>query len=132
MDSAALARQNFLRAKALLAKNRLRDALTFLENAVGLDDSQAPYHMELGKVLSRNPRRRADAETHLQRATEIDPTAADGYYELALFYLRTGRPVDAERLFRETLTWDQQHHGARAELDSLTKSSGGLGGMFKG
>ena len=131
LDHATLARQNFARAKALLARNRLHEALTFLENAVNLDDSRAPYHLELAKVLSRNPRRRADAETHFQRANEIDPTSADGYFELGQFYARSGRTDDAKRLFREALRWDQQHRGARAQLDALGKGKG-RGGLFGG
>ena len=60
-DTGYLARQNFLRARALAAQRKFTEAVTFLENAISLDPRQAEYHLELGLVLSRNPRHREEA-----------------------------------------------------------------------
>jgi tetratricopeptide (TPR) repeat protein len=118
-----LARQNFVRAMALLAKKRFHDAVTFLENAIQLDDSQATYHLELGQVLSRNPRRRDDAERHLRRAAELDPASPKPYFALGELLLKVGRGEEAASMFRETLRWEAGHAEAQARLKEI--GSGG-------
>jgi curved DNA-binding protein CbpA len=118
-DTAYLARENYARAKVLLDKKRLQDAVRFLENAIQLDESKSEYHLELGRVLTLNPRRRADAERHLQRATEINPTAAVGYVELGRLYAKMGRRDDAASAFREALRWEPEDAAAQRELANL-------------
>ncbi len=72
-ESSYLAKQNYLRGRALIEKRRFAEAVTFLENAAQLDSTQASYHLELGLLLARNPRRRADAERKLIPAAEPEP-----------------------------------------------------------
>lgn len=105
-DTAHLARQNFLRGRALVALRKLQDALPFLENAVELDEDRAEYRLELGLLLSKNPRRRSDAERHLLRASELAPTSVLAYTTLAHLYLRAGETAAAARMFQEALRWD--------------------------
>jgi curved DNA-binding protein CbpA len=118
-DTGYLARQNFLRAKAALDRRRLAEALSFLENAVRLDESNAEYLRELGRVLSTNPRRRNEAEEHLRRAIAIDPSAAEPYVTLGDLLARADRVAEATELLREALRWDPDHGPARSRLQEF-------------
>ena len=111
-DTGYLARQNFLRGRALASQKKYSEAVTFLENAVQLDPGQANYHLELGLVLSRNPRLREDAERSLLRAVDLAPTLVVAYVALGSMYLRAGRAGRASRMAREALRWEPDHIGA--------------------
>jgi tetratricopeptide (TPR) repeat protein len=115
-DTGYLARQNFLRGKVLASHRKFVEAVTFLENAIQLDPAQAEYHLELGLVLSRNPRRREDAERHLLQAIDLAPTLVAGYVTLGQMYLRAGHPGRASRMAREGLRWEPENAAASALL----------------
>ena len=116
-DTGYLARQNFLRGRALAAQRKYTEAVTFFENAVSLDPAQAEYHLELGLVLSRNPRHREEAERHLLQAIDLAPTVVAGYVALGQMYLKAGRHGRAGRMAREALRWEPGHLEA-AELSA--------------
>jgi curved DNA-binding protein CbpA len=118
-DRAYLARQNYLRARGLIERGRLTDAVTSLENAIQLDGGRAEYRLELGLLLARNPRFRQQAEIHLIEANRLDPTLVEGYLALGNLYLKQQRGADAGRLFREVLRWEPGHLEARARLKEL-------------
>jgi tetratricopeptide (TPR) repeat protein len=108
-DTGYLARQNFLRARALAAQRKFTEAVTFLENAISLDPRQAEYHLELGLVLSRNPRHRDEAERHLLETIELSPTSVGAYVALGRMYLKAGRAGRAGEMAREALRWEPGH-----------------------
>ena len=108
-DSAYLARQNFLRGRALAASRKYTEAVTFLQNAVSLDPAHADYHAELGLVLSRNPRRREEAERHLLQAINLAPALVSPYVALGQMYQKAGRLGRAGRMAREALRWEPGH-----------------------
>jgi tetratricopeptide (TPR) repeat protein len=108
-DTGYLARQNFLRARALAAQRKFTEAVTFLENAISLDPRQADYHLELGLVLSRNPRHREEAERHLLETIELSPTTVGAYVALGRMYLKGGRAEHAGQMAREALRWEPGH-----------------------
>lgn len=118
-DTQYLARQNFLRAKALLERRHHAEAVRFLENAVRLDGSVAEYRLELGLLLARNPRQRGDAELHLLRTTELEPASTAAYLALGQIYARAGRTPHAAAMFREALRWDPGNAQASAHLAEL-------------
>ena len=117
--TAHLARQNFLRAKELIERRRFSEAAGYLENAIRQNDAEAEYHLELGELLAGNPRRRPDAEEHLLRAAELDPSLPRTYLALGHLYRKAAREADAARLFREVLRWDPSNSEAAAELSRL-------------
>lgn len=121
-DTGFLAQQNFLRGKALLEKRRFSDAVSFLENAIKLDDSQAKFHLELGRVLAMNPRHRARAEASLLRASELDPSLPEIYSTLGDLYLRAGEKEEAARMFRESLRWEPFFDEAARRLKEMGAS----------
>jgi tetratricopeptide (TPR) repeat protein len=108
-DTGYLARQNFLRARALAAQRKFTEAVTFLENAISLDPRQAEYHLELGLVLSRNPRHREEAERHLLETIDLSPTAVGAYVALGRMYLKAGQTGRAALMAREALRWEPGH-----------------------
>ncbi len=118
-QTAVLARQNFMRARELVAKRRLTEAVQFLENAIEIDQTNATYHYELGKLLSGNPRRRDDAEKHLLQARSLDPAHAETYVALGYVYARTGRTDEAETMYREALRWQPGHPEATERLKEM-------------
>lgn len=118
-ETAFLAKQNYMRGRALATQKRWNEALTFLENAVRMDGTQADYHRELGELLARNPRRRADAERHLLMAAELSPAHASSYVQLGQLYRRAGLVGLAARMFQEALRWDPTNVGASAALDEV-------------
>ena len=118
-DKAYLAKENFAKAKILLDKKRYKDAVTFLENAVQLDNTKFEYQLELGRVLIRNPRRRQDAEQYLKHATTLDPTSVRGFMALGQLYGKMGRKDEAARAFGEVLRWEPNNAEAKRELKNL-------------
>jgi tetratricopeptide (TPR) repeat protein len=105
-DTAYLARQNFLRGRALAAQRKLTEAVSFLENAVKLDPGQVEFQLELGLVLAKNPRHRAAAERHLLQVIELSPAVVSAYIALAHLYAKAGRPGRAARMAKEAMRWD--------------------------
>jgi len=118
-DTAYLARENYARARVLLEKRRFQDAVVFLENAIQLDDTKSDYHLELGRVLIRNPRRRADAEQCLRRAVQLDPTSVASFLALGQLYRKMGRDDEAREAFGEALRWEPTNVEAARELEQM-------------
>ena len=118
-DKRQLARENYARAKLLLKKKKLQEAVTFLENAIELDEANATYHLELGRVLLLNPRRRSDCEDHLVRAIELDPTSSAASLALGDLYAKTGRKDQARHMFNEVLRWEPENAEARQRIKQL-------------
>ena len=131
-DSAYLAKQNFLRGRALAAQRKFTEAVTFLENALSLDPSQPEYHLELGLVLSRNPRHREDAERRLLQAIDLAPTVVSAYVALGQMYLKAGRLGRAGRMAREALRWEPDHLEARELLAAAGNAPDERGDLQEG
>ncbi len=117
-DTGYLARQNFLRGRALASQRKFTEAVSFFENAISQDPGQAEYHLELGLVLSLNPRHREEAERHLLQAVELYPASVAAYVALGQMYLRAGRPGPAARMAREAMRWEPGHIEAGELLDA--------------
>ncbi|ANM28687.1 hypothetical protein ABI59_02230 [Acidobacteria bacterium Mor1] len=130
-DSGYLARQNFLRGKELADRKRWQDALTFLQNAIEMDDSQADFHVEIAIVKTQNPRLRGEAEEHLERALGLEPSSTRGLMAMGNLYLKTGREDQAAAKFREVLNWEPGHLEAGAALSAL-EGSPKKRGLFRG
>ena len=118
-QTAVLARQNFMRARELISKKRLTEAVQFLENAIEIDATNPTYHLELGKLLSGNPRRRDEAEKHLLQAKRLDPANAEAYVGLGQTYAKMGRTHEAELMYREALRWKPGHIEAKEALEEM-------------
>ena len=123
-DAGYLARQNFIRAKVLIQKGQYQPAVTFLENAIEQQENVPEYHMELGRVLTRNPRRREEAEQHLRHAVELDPTVGESHHALADFLVKRERNEEAQRAIEEGLKWVPGDRKLSALQEELTPRKG--------
>lgn len=114
-----VARDNYRAGQHLLRKGQFVKALPYLENAVKADGSSATYLEALGAVQSLNPRHKAEAETHLKQAIELNRSGASAYLKLGLHYARCGRTDEARALLKQALSWDSQCEPARMLLPGL-------------
>jgi tetratricopeptide (TPR) repeat protein len=130
-DTAYLARQNYARGKLLVDKKQLSDAVRFFENAVELDPSKALYHLDLGRILILNPRRRPEAEEFLNKSVAMNPALVEAYLALGELYEKTDRVERAVSSYEEALRWEPTHETAQERLAAL-QSTGRRKGLFKG
>jgi curved DNA-binding protein CbpA len=130
-DTAYLARQNFARGKLLVDKKQLPDAVKFFENAIELDPSRAVYHLELGRILILNPRRRSEAEELLNKTVAMNPALVEAYIALGELYEKTDRAEQAVSSYEEALRWEPTHETAQERMAAL-KVAGRRKGLFKG
>lgn len=105
-DTSQVARQNYLKGRALATQRRFNEAAGFLESAVQQDPQRPEYRLELGLLLARNPRRRREAEEQLLRAADLAPSLAPAYRGLGEIYLRAEMRAAGCRLLREARRWD--------------------------
>jgi curved DNA-binding protein CbpA len=118
-DSSHLARQNYTAAKALIKRGELRKAIKFLENAIDLEENVPEYHVEFGSVIARNPVRREEAEEHLRRGLELDPTVLAAHTALADVLVKREKPTNAIQILNEALKWFPDHPDIKQRLKEL-------------
>lgn len=123
-DQAILAKQNYLRGKALTDEGKPAEALKFLQNAVELEPNRPEYLRLLGTVQAKNPRLRMEAEATLLKAIELDPARADGYLQLGMLYRRMGDIEKSIERLRECLKWDPTNGEAGTALAEMTRTVG--------
>jgi cytochrome c-type biogenesis protein CcmH/NrfG len=112
-------------------KKQMQDSVKFFENAIELDPSKAAYHLELGRVLILNPRRRTDAEQLLKTSISMNPALVDAYLALGELYEKTDRLDEAASSYDEALRWEPGNDVAQARIAEL-KSPARRKGLFKG
>jgi tetratricopeptide (TPR) repeat protein len=142
----------YKRGRGAFARSDLQAAAHLLRQAVNLDPGQSTYHYQLGMTLfilsqaraehkhdkgchvtckmggnlTRNQRIRHEAEQHLLKASELEPSNSDIKLKLALLYKDAHMDRKAHQYFYEALMLDPNCHIARVELgmeDSRTKDS---------
>lgn len=129
-DERARAGQRFQEGRRLYADGKFYEAIGALLEAVRLDDEQARYHRLLGRAYARNPKWRASAIEHFQRAIELDEYDEGTYLSLGEVYELDGREEDARRAFQRVLSLDPSHPRAREKLKKKSVVSR-LKSMFK-
>jgi curved DNA-binding protein CbpA len=118
-DTQELARQNYLRGKALVEMGKMTDAVKFLQNAVDAEQNNADYRRTLASAQAGNPRLRREAIANYARAIELEPAVADTYLKIAMLYRRIGEMDKAEASLRECLKrdpWNPEAGRALAEI----------------
>ena len=123
-DASYLARQNFVAAKSLIKRKQVRQAIKFLENAIELEENIPEYHVEFGKAIGLNPRRRAEAEEHIRRGLELDPTVLDAHTALADLLVKRDRNKNAILVLQEALKWFPDHPELKSRLAELGATGG--------
>ncbi len=123
-DTTHLARQNYLAAKSLIKRKQFRQAIKFLENAIELEENVPEYHVEFGSLIGLNPVRREEAEEHLRRGLELDPTVLDGHTALADLLVKRDKPTNAIQVLNEGLKWFPEHPELKRRLKELGAGEG--------
>ena len=136
------AAQRYQQGRSRYEQKDVHAAEHLFREAVRLDPSQPHYHYHLavtlmilsqarhehthhegchvtcnlGGSLVSNPRVRYEAEQHLLRAAELDPSNVKVRLTLGLLYKEAGLTKKAEIAFREALLLDGRNSVARREL----------------
>jgi len=92
-----IARDAFERAQPLVEAGRLDDALTLLRTAVHHAPDEVAYHVALGRALARTPQTSREAVQVLERATQLAPTNAAAFADLAAVLARQGLRLRAQK-----------------------------------
>jgi curved DNA-binding protein CbpA len=114
-----VARQNFLRGRALVEMGKPAEAVTFLQNAVDLDPGRGEYWRVLAQIQAGNPRMRREAEMNYIRAIALEPANAENYLRLGLVYRRLGEIDRAIERLNESLKWDPSLEEAKLALQEI-------------
>jgi Flp pilus assembly protein TadD len=92
-----IARDAFERAQPLVEAGRLDDALTLLRTAVHHAPDEVAYHVALGRALARTPQTSRESVQVLERATQLAPTNAAAFADLAAVLVRQGLLLRAQK-----------------------------------
>ena len=104
-------------------RNGLQDALDLYLEALQQEPRSAEIHLSAGQVCLKL-RRINDAVDHLLRVREIDPTLAEGAYELGRAFLLAGRRAESEQNLQAAARLG--HQGADRLLRRIRTSPGQL------
>jgi curved DNA-binding protein CbpA len=94
---AEIARDAFERGQAAVEAGQLEEAVTLLRTAVHHDSGQAAYHAALGRVLAQVPQLAREAVQVLERATQLSPSSAGAFADLAVVLARQGMRLRAQK-----------------------------------
>jgi curved DNA-binding protein CbpA len=92
-----IARDAFERAQPLAEAGSLDEAVTLLRTAVHHAPTEAAYHAALGRVLARVPQAAREAVQVLERVTQLQPTNAGAFVDLAAVLARQGLRLRAQK-----------------------------------
>jgi curved DNA-binding protein CbpA len=92
-----IARDAFERAQPLVEAGGLDEALTLLRTAVHHAPAEPAYQLALGRALARTPQTSREAVQVLERVTQIAPTDAAAFAELAVVLARQGLRLRAQK-----------------------------------
>jgi tetratricopeptide (TPR) repeat protein len=136
------AEEYYKRGRALYERSDLHTAAHLLREAIKLDANRSSYHYQLGLVLStlsqarkehkhhkgchvtcrlggllaRNQRVRREAERHLLKAAELDPSNPEIKLKLGLLYKDAALDQKSQQYFYEALMLDANSKLAKLEL----------------
>lgn len=107
---------------AMVQQGKLREGLPFCREAATLQPQSADRAMALGAALAR-VNDIDEAERHLTRAVQLDPSLKHAYVELWTLYDRQGRTAQMKDIVAKYLTWNPRNIMFR-----ILKSERGLPG----
>ncbi len=115
----ALAEVKHRKALAHQTHGEYEMAIGLLTDAVTLAPDCARYHGELASLLEKVPMRREQAEHHLLRATELEPSNLFYHLQLGSFYRAVGLLARAEQQFALALKLDPVDRAAASALEEV-------------
>ena len=127
----------FQKGELLLKAGKLEDAEGLFREAIALNHAEAEFHAYLGVTLLRRGRKPPEAQSHVDKALELDPKLPSGLVFLASIKSEQGDDAAARNLLRKVLEQDPQNALARAEQQRIrakndpVKKPGFFSGLFK-
>src|SRR5687767_11422678 len=113
--------QRFIeQAMYALQQGEAQQAIAFADQACALVPSSADAHLIRGIALSQAGHAAAATEA-LNRAIQLSPHDAKGYYNLGLHYYKLGFRSEAAHLANEALRVERGHQGAVRLLELLSR-----------
>lgn len=124
----------FEEAKRKISEQDYSGAVSCLREAVELFPNSAKYRLVLGTTLSAFPTFIGEAEIHLRRVAQIEPTNVTPLIALGQMYLKAGMKPQAEKAFQDVLKIDPFSKIARDALGAPEpeKPKSFLDRLFKG
>jgi curved DNA-binding protein CbpA len=119
LDKGKMAETLFRAGRNSLTNRDFEDAARQFKECVWLVPENAHYHHHLALAQSEIAAMRKEAEQHLLKAIELEPTRPDSHLELGRLYLRVNLPKRAQAKFQEVLRWDPENRDARYLLQTL-------------
>jgi tetratricopeptide (TPR) repeat protein len=101
------------------------DPTTFWSYVLARDPQSSIAETAIGTLFVRE-RRYADAIVHLEHATMLDPTYAEGYDNLGIAYSNVGRVEDGITQFRKAIALSPRNHEAHNNLGIALARQGKL------
>ena len=102
-----------------LSRGEYEEAIRLMNDAVTLAPDCARYHGDLAALLEKVPMRREQAEQHLLRATELEPSNMFYHLQLGSFYRAIGLLSRAEQQFILALKLDPIDRAAVTALEEV-------------
>lgn len=102
-----------------LSRGEYEEAIRLMNDAVTLAPDCARYHGDLAALLEKVPMRREQAEQHLLRATELEPSNMFYHLQLGSFYRAVGLLSRAEQQFILALKLDPIDRAATTALEEV-------------
>jgi curved DNA-binding protein CbpA len=119
MDKDKMAEALFRAGKTSMTNGDFEDAVRQLKECVWLFPENARYHHHLALAQGEIGTMRKEAEQHLLKAIELEPTRPDSHLELGRLYLRVNLPKRAQAKFCDVLRWDPENRDAKYLLQTL-------------
>ena len=113
------------RGNEALAQGHLDEATRFYRKALALASNDVATLVNLGFVLNEQ-RRYAEARSHLEKATGLEPKHDDALYMLATVERKSGSPERAIELFRAALAVKPDFAECRRDLCRLLLERGDM------
>ena len=109
----------FQNGRACIAKREFEKAVEQLKGSVWICPKNAKYNLYLGIAEANIAKLRRDAEKHLLKALELDPSSVEACLELAKLYLSARLPRKAEQYLQQILSEDPEHLQARKLMEQV-------------
>ena len=119
MRNQSLAEIKHRKALVHQTQGEYESAIRLLTDAVTLVPDCARYHGDLAALLEKVPMRREQAEHHLLRATELEPSNLYYHLQLGIFYRAAGMLSRAEQQFVLALKLDPVDRAAASALEEV-------------
>jgi curved DNA-binding protein len=120
-DKGKNARELYLKANRFFKGKRYFEAVSLMEQVVGIDSSRANYFLLLGLSQSKLPAMKKHAEKNLLKAHELEPWNADHLFALGELYRSENLMKKAEQYFQKALEINMEHTLAGQAVQDLGK-----------